>query len=124
MWAVVTLLLLAADPDTHRGVCEEGGLPRGGANEQVLRLQLAASSRTSRRRTFDGEKREEEGGAGEKVSLRQAEPKNIPTSSLSLALSGCRYLMGPMKEVVQGLGVTVETGGGHRLKNDHSDSGT
>lgn len=60
MWAVVTLLLLAADPDTHRGVCEEGGLPRGGANEQVLRLQLAASSRTS-------EKKEEEGVAGGKL---------------------------------------------------------
>lgn len=39
MWVVVTLL--AADPDTHRGVCEEGGLPRGGVNEQVLSLQLA-----------------------------------------------------------------------------------
>lgn len=128
MWAVVTLLLLlllAADPDTHRGVCEEGGLPRGGANEQVLRLQLAASSRTSRRRTFYSEKKEEEGVAGEKVSLRQAEPSNnIPTSSLSSAVSGCRYLMGPMKEVVQGLGVTVEMEEGNRLQNDHSDSRT
>lgn len=38
MWVVVTLL--AVDPDTHRGICEEGGLPRGGVNEQVFSLQL------------------------------------------------------------------------------------
>lgn len=38
MLFVVTLL--AVDPDTHRGICEEGGLPRGGVNEQVFSLQL------------------------------------------------------------------------------------
>lgn len=27
-------------PDTHRGICEERGLPRGGVNEQVFGLQL------------------------------------------------------------------------------------
>lgn len=36
----VVVMLLAVDPDTHRGICEEGGLPRGGANEQVSSLQL------------------------------------------------------------------------------------
>lgn len=38
MWVVVTLL--AVDPDTYRGICEEGVLPRGGVNEQVFSLQL------------------------------------------------------------------------------------
>lgn len=38
MWVVVSLL--AVVPDTHRGICEEGGLPRGGVNEQVFSLQL------------------------------------------------------------------------------------
>lgn len=33
------VMLLAVDPDTHR-ICEEGGLPRGGVNEQVFSLQL------------------------------------------------------------------------------------
>lgn len=66
MWAVVTVLL-AADPDTHRGVCKEGGLPRGGANEQVLRLQLAALSHASRRRTVDCEQKEIERGVDEKL---------------------------------------------------------
>lgn len=36
----VVVALLAVDPDTHRGICEEGGLPRGGVNEQVFSLQL------------------------------------------------------------------------------------
>lgn len=38
MWVVV--MLLAVDPDTHRGICEEGSLPRGGVNEQVFSMQL------------------------------------------------------------------------------------
>lgn len=59
-------VLLAADPDTHRGVCKEGGLPRGGANEQVLCLQLPALSHTSQRRTVFCEKKKEE-GVGEKL---------------------------------------------------------
>lgn len=37
---LVVVTLLAAHPDTHRGICEEGGLPRGGVNEQVFSLQL------------------------------------------------------------------------------------
>lgn len=37
---LVVVTLLAVDPDTHRGICEEGGLPRGGVNEQVFSLQL------------------------------------------------------------------------------------
>lgn len=32
--------LLAALPDTHRSICEERGIPGGGVNEQVFRLQL------------------------------------------------------------------------------------
>lgn len=41
-WGLVQVVvtLLAVHPDTHRGICEEGGLPRGGVNEQVLSLQL------------------------------------------------------------------------------------
>lgn len=37
---LLVVTLLAVDPDTHRGICEEGGLPRGGVNEQVFSLQL------------------------------------------------------------------------------------
>lgn len=44
MLVVVTLLVV--DPDTHRGICEEGGLPRGGANEQVFSLQLVGQNHT------------------------------------------------------------------------------
>lgn len=37
---LVVVTLLAVDLDTHRGICEEGRLPRGGVNEQVFSLQL------------------------------------------------------------------------------------
>lgn len=36
----------AAVPDTHRGFCKEGGLPRGGGNEEVLSLQLEGFNQT------------------------------------------------------------------------------
>lgn len=32
--------------DTHRGVCEEGGLPGGGVNEEVFSLQLGGLKQT------------------------------------------------------------------------------
>lgn len=38
MWVVVSPPAVVAD--THRGIGEEGGLPRGGANEQLFGLQL------------------------------------------------------------------------------------
>lgn len=41
---LVVVTLLAVDPDTHRGICEEGGLPRGGVNEQVFSLQLGGEN--------------------------------------------------------------------------------
>lgn len=44
---LVVVSLLAAHPDTHRGICEEGGLPRGGANEQVFSLQLVRQKNES-----------------------------------------------------------------------------
>lgn len=44
MLLVVTLL--AVDPDTHRGICEEGRLPRGGVNEQVFSLQLVGQNQS------------------------------------------------------------------------------
>lgn len=36
----------AVGPDTHRGICEEGGLPRGGGNEEVFSLQLEGLNQT------------------------------------------------------------------------------
>lgn len=33
-------------PDTHRGICKEGGLPRGRVNEQVFSLQLLGLKQT------------------------------------------------------------------------------
>lgn len=41
-WGLMLVVgtLLGVHPDTHRGIREEGGLPRGGVNEQVFRLQL------------------------------------------------------------------------------------
>lgn len=44
MWGVVRLL--AVVPDTHRGICKEGGLPRGRVNEQVFSLQLVGLKQT------------------------------------------------------------------------------
>lgn len=43
-WGVVRLL--AVVPDTHRGICKEGGLPRGRVNEQVFSLQLLGLKQT------------------------------------------------------------------------------
>lgn len=45
VWEVVRLLAVA--PDSHRGICEEGGLPRGGAGEEVFRPQLVVKSDSS-----------------------------------------------------------------------------
>lgn len=125
---------MAVGPDTDRGICEEGGLPGGGADEQVFSLQLAGGNRA----IFLGWAHKVAARNELSVTLRplffpHGRPscthrtllgaKKNPHLSFSFALLiiirvslylrlFC-HLIGPVKEVVQRLGVTAKTKRSH-----------